>query len=456
MNDLTTGSPLKKIIMMSIPIMLGSLFQQLYSAVDAVIVGRYLGATALAAVGSTSTLYYMIMWSVNGMSGGYAVVVAQFFGAKDYQKLKKSIGIAIELALTFTIIATIFSTAIIKKALIFMNTPDEIFEDAYSYVIVILAGLITMMFYNIFSAILRAIGDSKTPFFFLVLTSILNVGLDILFIRNFEMGTRGAAVATVISQGVSALMCGVFIWFKYPILIPGKRDFIFDKDIAWRLLRLGVPSGAMGTLTASGVIVLQYAVNSYGANAVAAYTVATKVEQFCNMPLGAYSMTITNFAGQNMGAKKYNNLSKGINSGIMLSVATAAIIGTVVYTFAEPICGIFMDASQNQEVIGLALRYVHTVAPMLAIYGLMNMLRYSMQGVGDPFAPLINAIVETLSRIVWTAYLVKHVNFTLLCFANPSTWGFAALIIGVLFIRKMRKIRGMAILEGNNVKEGIS
>lgn len=425
---------------MSIPILLGNMFQQLYSTVDAAIVGRYLGASALAAVGSTSTLYYLILWTVSGTANGFAVVLSQYFGAKDYARFKRGVCSAIEMGLILAVTASIFSVIFIHRALVFMNTPDSIIEDAYAYIVVILAGLTTTMLYNLFSAILRSIGDSKTPFIFLVLTSVMNVVLDIVFIKYCGLGTRGAAIATVISQATSALLCLILIWNKYKILRPSYSDAKIDLNICKSMLRIGIPGGAMGGLTASGVMVLQYAINSYGADAIAAYTVATKVEQFFNMPLNSYSMTIVNFAGQNTGARKYDNLKKGINQSLLLAIGTGIVSGLILFIFSRNICGIFVDVAESPEVVALSLQYLHVVCFSLWIYGIMALFRSAMQGMGYPKAPLVNAIVETLSRIVWTAYLVKHINFKLLCFANPSTWFAAMVIISMLYFSKIKVI----------------
>lgn len=445
MRNLTEGNPLKNIVIMSIPIMLGSLFQQLYNTVDAIIVGRILGAKALAAVGSTSTLYYLIIWTVNGMANGFAVLVAQFFGAKDFVNVRKSIATAIKLCTGITLIATVISVTFIRAALLFMNTPGEIIDDAYAYIVVILCGLIATILYNMFSAILRAIGDSRTPFLFLVLTSILNVILDYIFIKYMYLGTGGAALATIISQSVSAILCAVYAYAKYDFVRIKVQDFAKNTVLVVKMIKIGIPLGAMGALTASSVITLQFAVNSYGAETIAAYTASTKLEQFANVPLSAYGVAIINFSGQNVGAQKYDNLYKGINKCMILTVCTAVVTGTVLFIFAKNGAGLFMDANEGAASIRLATQYLRCVAPALSFFGLMVLIRSAMQGMGDARAPLINAIVETVSRAVWTVYLIHNHNFTMLCFVNPLTWLAATSVIMILYLRKLKDYRQKAL-----------
>lgn len=439
LKDMTTGSPLKAILMMSLPVMLGNLFQQFYGMADAIIVGRMLGQNALAAVGATTSLYNMILWFVSGVTSGFAVAIAQCFGAGDLEKMRDRLGQSIVLAFGITTLATVVSLLGIRRLLALMNTPEEIMADACSYILVILGGLLATMVYNLAAAVLRALGDGRTPLYFLMLTSGLNIVMDILFIGSLHMGTAGAAWATVISQAVSGILCVWYMYRKFPQLHMKRKNWHFEMRDVTYMLGLGLPLGFNGIVTASGVIVFQFAINSFGAEAVAAYTAATKVDAIVSQPLAAYSVTMVNYVGQNYGAGKLQNIKKGVRQCFFLVLVTGIAGGVLMVTCGAFFAGLFLDASST-TVIGYAGEYLRITGVFLAVFGMLCMFRSAAQGMGDARIPIINGVVESVSRILWTMYLIPYGDFHQLCYANPVTWIVATVILIVLYKRKIRQV----------------
>ena len=437
-NDLTQGKPLPAILRMSLPIMMGNLFQQFYGVTDTIIVGRLLGRNALAAVGSTSSLYNLVFWFANGAAGGFAIILAQNFGAKKYDELKKSLAHAIMLSAATSLLVTLFSLLFIRQTLQLMHTPAEIYSDAVNYIVLVLSGLTATIAYNMAAAILRSIGDSKTPLFFLIFSSFLNIGLDLLFIGPLGWGTRGAAAATVLAQTISVLLCIFYMKRKYPVLHMAWSDWRFIPTKAKQMLRLGLPLGLMGVMTASGIIILQVAINSFGAASVAAYTAANKIQTLFGFPLAAYGMAMTSFCGQNYGARKYENIKKGIRQCLLLMGATSLVFMVILVTAGTHLAGLFLT-SANSDVIALATEYLRVVAIFLPIFGTLMVLRASVQGLGYSIIPTLNGIVESICRILWTMWLIPYGSFHQLCFVDPTSWTMAALMILLFYELKIKK-----------------
>lgn len=438
-NDMTVGKPLRAILTMSVPILLGNLFQQFYNMADTIIVGRFLGRNALAAVGSTSSLYFLVLWFITDMMNGFAVKTAQRFGAGDYEGMRKSVGLTVVLSTIVTVFLTVVSTLAVRSLLILMQTPEEILEEAYVYILVIFLGLLATMLYNMASAILRALGDGRTPLYFLLLTSGLNIVLDLLFVCVFKAGTAGAAAATVLSQAVSGVLCICYMYRKFSILHLKKTDFAVKPGPALELLKMGVPMGLMGSLTAIGIIILQFAINTFGTAAMAAYTAATKVEQMACMPLAAYSVAMTNFVGQNYGAGKIANIRKGIRQGMGLTLATAVLMCGVVLCFGRFFAGLFLESS-DVEVIRYAVGYQKVIGCFLPLFGVICIMRRCLQGVGDSTSPMLAGIMETVSRIAWTLWLAKFGSFEMVAWVNGCTWVIAAGGLFLMYRRNMGKV----------------
>lgn len=440
-KDLTVGNPIKAIIIMTIPIMIGNLFQQMYSIVDTIIVGRFLGSGALAAVGSTASLYYLILWFLNGISNGYAIVVAKDFGAGHIERLRKDVCHALELSAGVTIVLSSIWLAFLRKFLIFMNIPDEILQDAYEYILVIIAGMVVTIFYNICASILRAMGDSKTPLYFLIISSVLNIFLDVTFINVFHMGVMGAAVATILSQAVSGIMCFAYMYSKFEVIRFTKADWRFDIECAKEMLSFGIPSGLNGAATALGILILQFAINCYGTNVIAGYTSAIKVQNFAEIPLFAYCMTMINFEGQNLGAGKVKNMRKGYIQCQTLALVTAAILGIFLYFFGSNFASLFVDDGASASVIEFAGNYLKFAAPFFLPYSVLLITRSSLQGMGDKAAPVTNGIIETISRTVFSIYLIHHTSEQLLCMVNPIIWAIGAIALCIMYVHRWNIIK---------------
>ena len=440
-NDLTVGKPLPAILRMSLPIMAGNLFQQFYGMTDTIIVGRLLGKYALAAVGSTSSLYNMILWFANGVAGGFAIILAQKFGARRYKELRQRLALSIMLSVAISLLVTVLSLLFIGRILHVMHTPAEIYPDAERYIITVLAGLTATVAYNMAASVLRALGDSRTPLFFLIFSSLLNIGLDVLFIGPLGWGTAGAARATVLAQAVSALLCVLYMARRYPVLRMDRSDWVFVPADAAQMLRLGLPLGFMGVMTASGIIILQVAINSFGPVSVAAYAAAAKVETLFSFPLGAYGMTMSNYCGQNYGAKNYDNIRKGIRDCILLMCVNALVFMVILETFSTQIAGLFLSAA-DAEVTALTAQYLHIIALFLPAFGLIMILRNSIQGMGNPWVSTLNGILESVCRIIWTIWLIRCWSFHELCYVNPTAWILAALMmLGVYEFGVRRSLR---------------
>ena len=437
--DMTKGSSLKAIVSMTIPLMIGNVFQQFYGMADTFIVGHFLGQNALGAVGSTASIYSFIWWFTLGITGGFAVLLAQDFGAGNYKRLRERLCLSITLAGIITLITTIVSVSLVGKLLIWMNTPAELYDSAYQYIVVILSGLFSTTAYSMSAAVLRAIGDSKTPLYFLIISSVLNIILDIVFIRYLNLGTAGAAGATVISQAVSGILCIIYIYRKFEILHLSKDDWKIRKGEPATLLKIGLPLGINGCITASGIMILQIAVNGYGAEVVSAFATASKVEQLANQIVAAFSITMINFAGQNMGAKNYSNLKKGVKDGFFLMLFTAIILSTVLILFGGKLAGLFID-NPTANVIAYASQYLKISGTFFVFLGGIYVFRSVAQGMGDSKIPIINGIVESGSRIIWAVYLINWGSFKQLCFAGPTTWLVAAIITFILCQRKLKKL----------------
>ena len=326
-KDLTRGEPLKLIVLFSIPLLIGNIFQQLYNIADIVIVGRTLGVDALAAVGATAPLFFLIMFAVVGMNNGFAVITGQRFGAKDFDGVRRSATVSTILSTAFTLFFSVLFAIFMKPILFMMNVPVEILHDAYWYIQICTFGLVLVNFYNLLASIVRALGDSKTPLYFLILASILNIFLALLFILKFSWGVSGAAIAVVLSQGSSALLCLFFVKMKFPILHTKKSDWIFDfihnqedREFAKEHLRVGIPAALQFSVLGIGILIIQSVCNSFGANVIAAFTAALRVEQIATLPMISFGIALASFVAQNFGAREVGRIKEGvIKSSLILN-----------------------------------------------------------------------------------------------------------------------------------------
>ena len=440
-KDMTSGSPIKLIIAFSIPILLGNLFQQFYSMVDTAIVGRYIGVEALAAVGSTGSLTFLIVDFALGLTAGFAVPIAQTFGANDHKKMRHYVAMSIYLCIFLTLVLTVLSVWLTRPLLELLNTPADIIDDAYAYLVIIFAGLGATVFYNMIAGILRSIGDSKTPLYFLIVSSIINVILDLVFILNFNSGVAGAAYATVIAQGISGLLCLWVAARRYKILHLSKEDFKYKTSSILKLVGIGLPMALQYSITAIGCMVLQAAVNSLGSITVAAFTAASKVEQLAMQPFKTLGMTMVTYTGQNLGAGKPDRIKSGVRTGMLICVLCAVISGLVLYFYGGELSGFFVSASkESTAVITDAKTYLNTVILYFIPLGAIFVYRNSLQGMGEGLITMLAGIIELLSRTAVALLFTASLGYTAICYASPAAWVSAGVFLVIVYLIKINQM----------------
>lgn len=442
-NDMTKGSPSKLIFFFSIPILLGNIFQQLYSMVDTFIVGRFINFKALSAVGATGSICFLILGFVLGLSGGFAVITAQRFGSKDEAGLRRSVGITCVLCIWTSILVTILAMLTAKPLLHAMNTPDDIFHDSYIYLMIIFAGIAPSLAYNMLACILRALGDSKTPLYFLIISSILNIVLDLAFIIIFKIGVAGAAWATIISQGISALLCFFYIKKKYPILKLSREDFRWNWAWAWKHLSLGLPMAFQFSITAIGTIVLQGSLNLFGSVKIAAFTVANKVETLVSQPAATFGVTMANYAGQNLGANDLKRIRQGTFRCCFITLAFSVLASFIVIFFGQPLTKLFIndtDPTIIADILAGSKEYLKMCAIFFPFLNLLFIFRNVLQGMGRSFWPLMGGVVELIIRSVVAFTLPAVIGFTGICLAGPFAWVGACVLLIISYLFTMKKL----------------
>lgn len=438
-RDMTTGSSAKKLILFSIPLLIGQVFQQFYNMVDSIVVGQYVGKEAFAAVGSTGSITFFVLGLVFGACSGFAIPVAQDFGAGDVKGVRRCVANIIYIGTAFAAVMTLVTAPLTTQILELMGTKPELMEDAYDYLFWIFVGLAAQMMYNLLAGILRSLGDSRTPLVFLILSSLLNVALDILFVRNFGMGVKGASIATVLAQLVSGVCCLVYIAKKYPILHPTCEDMRPDGATIRRLLEIGLPMGLQFSVTAIGSIILQWAVNGLDLNVIASVSAAGKVQNLVVSPMDAFGVTVATYAGQNYGAGEIGRVRRGIRQVYLILLACSVVGLLINATVSDKIALLFIDASET-EVIAQVRRILicngHFYPALAAVY----VLRNALQGVGFSKAAMLAGLFELVARSAMGLLVVPALGFTAVCFSDCAAWGMATLILIPLYIVLMRKL----------------
>ena len=440
-KDMTTGSSMKLILGFAVPLLMGMLFQQVYSLVDTIIVGRFLGVNALAAVGATGSINFLIIGFCLGLCNGFALPVAQRFGAKDYDGLRKYVGNSAVLSVIIGGTITVFTVVFCRNILQIMDTPADIIDLSYNYIVVIFAGIPATLLYNILSSHLRSLGDSVTPVAFLILSACLNIGLDLLFIVTFHWGVFGASFATVLSQLVSGVLCLVFIIIRFDILHLKRDDWRLDPAYVRNLLVMGLPMGFQYSITAIGSVILQAAVNSLGSIAVASMTAAGKISMFVVCPFDALGSTMATYGGQNVGAGKLERLAKGLRSAVILGAIYSAVIFVVVYFFGENMIQIFLSPTEENAatVLAWAKEFLVINAAFYFPLALVNIVRFLIQGMGFSGFAVFAGVFEMVARTIVGLFLVPVFGFVAACFASPLAWIFAdAFLIPAFFFCRKR------------------
>lgn len=446
-KELTSGSPIKLITFFMLPIFLGNIFQQLYNLVDALIVGRIIGINALAAVGATSPIIFMIISFIFASTQGFTVITAQKFGAREYDLVKKSLAASIVLSAALTIIVTLISAPFSYQMLAFLRTPADIIHMADTYLFIMLVGIFATVFYNLSSNIIRALGDSKTPLYFLIFASILNVFLDIYFIVNLKMGIVGAGWATVLSQAISTILCLAFMFWKFPILRLKKEDWNVSKDFYMEHLRVGIPMGFQMSVLSIGIIALQFVLNGFGSVAVAAFTTAMRVDQLFTQVYLALGATMAVFAAQNFGAKKLSRIKEGAKASILIAFITSIFSILVLTFFSGDLVALFMS-EVDPEVVRLAEIYLHILMIFFFFLGVLLIFRNILQGMGSVMAPLASGIAELIARTACAFIFGHYFGYVGICTATPAAWAAAALVLFIGYkislIKHVKTIRKRA------------
>ena len=420
-KDMTSGKPIKLIWNFTIPLLIGNLFQQLYNMADTFIVGRTIGVHALASVGSTGSIIFLILGFANGLTAGLAIPLAQRYGAKDYLGVKRSFYVSILISAVVAILLTILSMIFCRQILEVMQTPAEIIDGAYDYLMVIFAGIFSSMAFNLLSNIFRSIGDAKTPLYFLVIACIMNIILDVVFIAGFGMGVEGAGYATVLSQIFSALACIIYIWKKIPILRLNSKDFVAESSDVREHVRISFPMAFQSSIIAIGAIIIQITLNQLGATAVAAYTAAQKIDQVAILPMMSFGVTMATFVAQNYGAKKYDRIWRGVRDCIKLSLTFAISVGIILNVFSPIFIRAFVGVG-HEEVVELGAIYFITNGTMYSLLSLLFIYRYTLQGVGKTFTPTVAGIMELCMRAFAAVVLSNLYGYTGATMANPLAW----------------------------------
>ena len=425
-NDMTTGNPVKLILLFSIPLLIGNIFQQFYNMVDTIIVGRFIGVEALAAVGTTSSMVFLVNGFVMGLTSGFAVLISQKYGAKDEVGVKEAVASSIILSIIATILVTFISVLSAKPLLTLMNTPSNILKDASTYIIILYAGNIAIIFYNMMAAILRALGDSKTPLYFLIVSSVLNIILDLVLIINFKMGVAGAAYATVISQGVSAILCVIYTYKRYKILRLKKDDFKVKKKYYRKHLKVGIPMALQFSITSIGIMTVQSAINIFGSTVIASYAASSKVLQLVMQPATTLGVTMATYCGQNIGAKRYDRIKEGVKKCVQISIITS-VISAIILIFLGKYFVMMFVSNPDAEILSYAQQVLNISAIFFIPLGLIFVYRNALQGIGDSFIPMMAGVYELVARDIVAFTLPKVLEFMGICLADPVAW-FAAVI----------------------------
>ena len=444
-KDLTVGSPMKLILGFAFPMFLGLLFQQFYSLVDTMIVGKYLGVDPFAGVGSTGSLNFIVIGFCMGLCSGFSVPISQSFGAKDFPLLRKMVTNSVWLCTFFSVVITTLMLLFCRPVLTWMNTPENIFEYAYIYIFIIFAGIPCTILYNMTAAILRALGDSKSPIIFLAISSAINIGLDLLLIIVFRMGVDGAALAPVVSQGVSGVISIIYIKKKFDILAMEKGDWKLERHLAGKLTGVGIPMGLQYSITGIGSVILQTAVNGLGSIYVASMTAGSKINIFLACPFDALGQTMAPYAGQNIGARKLDRVGKGLRAACIIGFIVSGLMVIVVKLFGDQLTMLFLD-EKDPVIMQNSTQFLIIVSAFYCLLTLVNTVRFTIQGMGFSSLAIIAGVMEMIARGIAGMLLVPAFGYLGACYSSPLAWLLAdAFLIPAFFLCKRKVARQLEV-----------
>ena len=447
-KEMTSGAPLPLILNFTLPLLLGNLLQQTYSLVDVAIVGKFLGINALASVGASSSVIFLILGFCNGCCGGFGIPIAQKFGAHDYSTMRKYVWASLKLTTVMSVLIAIVTSLLCAFILRTMRTPENIFYDAYLYLLITFIGVPCTFFYNLFSCIIRALGDSKTPFWFLLFSTILNILLDLFCILVLGWGVAGASIATVVSQGLSAFLCYHYMMRKFEILQATPSERRFDRRLALNMLGIGVPMGLQFSITAIGSIMLQSANNALGTACVAAFTSAMRIKMFFLCPLESLGMAMATYCGQNYGAGKPERIWSGIKASFLL-MGVYVVANFVILWFGAKYMALMFVSASEVEIIKDTELFLHVAATFFPTLGLLCILRYSIQGVGYTTLAMLSGVSEMIARILVSVLAVPAFGYIAVCFGDPTAWMAADLFLVPTFIVIYRRLKSRGVVMNN-------
>lgn len=431
-RNLTQGKPLKLILTFALPILISNVFQQFYNIADTAIVGHTLGDHALSAVGSVSSVYGLIISICTGLTSGFSILVSKYFGAKDDKNMKRSVAGTIMLSIFAALIMILICVGALKPLLHMLHTPTEIFADAYKYISIIVFCCIVTVLYNMQANILIALGNSIAPLVFLIVSSLSNIGLDLLFIKTFDMGIAGAAWATVLAQGISAVCCFLYILKCCPMLRLSKEDFKLPRALVKELLASGTAMSMMWAVVNIGTVILQSGINGLGANTIAAHVSARKISEIYMMVGSTLASTMATYASQNYGANKMDRVWQGVKVTHVLAWIWATFVIILTMFCADWMIGA-LTGSDNPEIIAIGARYLRINLPFYYVLYILCILRSTLQGIGCKVWPVIASVLEMLGKIIAVKFFVKPLGYTAICFCEPFTWIVCGLLVMVAF-----------------------
>ena len=438
-KELTQGNAFHLLLAFTVPILLGNVLQQFYLLTDSAIVSNFLGVGQLAAVGASTSITFLILGFCNGCAGGMAIPVAQAFGARDYSALRKYVFTSLSLAARISVTLAAVSALLCHSIISWIHVPQEISEWAYTYLLILFLGIPCSFFYNLLASIIRALGDSRTPFLFLLFSTCLNIVLDLLFIIVFRWGVAGAGIATVVAQGISAVLCYRFMMRNYDVLRECREDRRYDKESAGQLLGVGVPMGLQFSITAIGSIMIQSSNNSLGTVFVAGFAAGMRIKMLFMVALESLGIAMTTFCGQNIGAGKPERIIEGVRACMAMIAVYCVVCFAVVWPLAGPLARIFVGAS-DAEIIAAAVKYIRTSVTFYFFLGTLCLFRYSIQGLGFTNFAMWSGVMEMIARVLVSLLLVAPLGYTAICLADAIAWIAANLFLVPAFVHVYHRV----------------
>lgn len=421
--NLLEGPILRSMIIFAIPIMIANLFQQLYNTADIMIVGRFLGEESLAAVGATAAIFDLIVGFALGVGNGMGIVIARHYGSGNYEKLKRAVAATFVIGMALSTLIAILGHFTLYPVLELLGTPSNIIDKSYDYIYLIVLCVGVTFAYNLGAGLLRAIGDSKAALYFLIFAAIVNIILDLYFITQLNMGVRSAGVATIISQGIAALLCFIYIYKKTPFLIPSRKHFVWNRKLYIDLFGQGISMGLMMTIVSIGTVILQSSINALGSTIISAQTSARRIMSFAILPIVAISAAITTFTAQNFGAKQPQRIIKGIKQGLAIATSWGLLICIVLY-FISPILNELITGSQDPELISEASLYLKISSIFYPVLAVLLALRNALQGLGEKMTPLISSVIELVGKILFVIFIIPYTGYLGVILVEPIIWCF--------------------------------